>query len=155
MRWAARAQELARASDRPRDARGIALTPLAREDGDDGYRYELRRRRDRPRGAHGHVHRARADGAQPADIAGIEAAGAAWWPLAMARELDDAILTMRTNELAIGTWLFKTAGDVDAVLAVRRGARRARRTTGWCARRSACSAARSRASTSRRARCSR
>jgi len=56
-------------------------------------------------------------GAQPTDIAGIEAAGAAWYPLAMARELEDAILSMRTNELDIGTWLIQTEGDVDAVLA--------------------------------------
>jgi benzoyl-CoA-dihydrodiol lyase len=56
-------------------------------------------------------------GAQPTDIAGIEAAGAAWYPLAMARELDDAILEMRTNELEIGTWLLKTRGDAAAVLA--------------------------------------
>ena len=55
---------------------------------------------------------------QPTDIAGIEAAGVRWWPLALARELDDAILTMRTNELAIGTWLLRTEGDAGAVLAV-------------------------------------
>ena len=55
--------------------------------------------------------------AQPADTAAIEAAGAAWWPLAMARELDDAILNLRTNELDIGTWLLKTEGDAQAVLA--------------------------------------
>jgi benzoyl-CoA-dihydrodiol lyase len=57
-------------------------------------------------------------GAQPADIAAIEAAGAAWYPLALARELDDAILSMRTNELEIGTWLLKTEGDAAAVLAM-------------------------------------
>ena len=56
-------------------------------------------------------------GAQPADIAAIEAAGAAWWPLAMARQLDDAILNLRTNELEIGTWILKTDGDAAAVLA--------------------------------------
>jgi benzoyl-CoA-dihydrodiol lyase len=55
--------------------------------------------------------------AQPGDIAGIEAAGAQWWPLQMARELDDAILHLRTNELDIGTWLLKTEGDAAAVLA--------------------------------------
>ena len=55
--------------------------------------------------------------AQPTDIAGIEAAGAAWWPLAMGRQLDDAILNLRTNELDIGTWLLKTEGDAQAVLA--------------------------------------
>jgi benzoyl-CoA-dihydrodiol lyase len=52
----------------------------------------------------------------PDDMDGIEAQGAHWWPLAMARELDDAILTLRTNELAIGTWILKTAGDAGAVL---------------------------------------
>jgi benzoyl-CoA-dihydrodiol lyase len=57
-------------------------------------------------------------GEQPTDISGIEAAGAAWYPLAMARELEDAILSMRTNELDIGTWLIKTEGDAAAVLAL-------------------------------------
>lgn len=55
--------------------------------------------------------------AQPSDVTGIHAAGAAWWPLAMCRELDDAILHLRTNELDIGTWVLKTAGDAAAVLA--------------------------------------
>jgi benzoyl-CoA-dihydrodiol lyase len=55
--------------------------------------------------------------AQPLDSAGIEAAGAAWWPLAMARQLDDAILHLRTNELDIGLWLLKTEGDAAQVLA--------------------------------------
>jgi benzoyl-CoA-dihydrodiol lyase len=54
---------------------------------------------------------------QPTDVAGIEAAAAAWWPLAKARQLDDAILSLRTNELDIGTWLLKTEGDAAAVLA--------------------------------------
>ena len=57
-------------------------------------------------------------GAQPTDIAGIEAAGAAWYPLQLARELEDAILSMRTNELDIGIWLIKTEGDAAAVLAM-------------------------------------
>ena len=47
----------------------------------------------------------------------IHARGAQWWPLAMARELDDAILMLRTNDLEIGTWILKTRGAVDAVLA--------------------------------------
>ena len=55
--------------------------------------------------------------AQPTDIAGIEAAGVNWWPLQMVRELDDAILHMRTNELEIGTWVLKTSGDAAHVLA--------------------------------------
>ena len=46
-----------------------------------------------------------------------QALDASWWPLAMARELDDAILTMRTNELDIGTWIVRTEGDAAQVLA--------------------------------------
>ncbi|HEU0196250.1 MAG TPA: 2,3-epoxybenzoyl-CoA dihydrolase [Nevskiaceae bacterium] len=56
-------------------------------------------------------------GPQPTDAASIEGAGANWWPLRFARELDDAILHLRTNELEIGTWVFKTRGDAQAVLA--------------------------------------
>jgi benzoyl-CoA-dihydrodiol lyase len=46
----------------------------------------------------------------------IVAAGANWWPLKFARELDDAILQLRTNELEIGTWVIKTRGDAQRVL---------------------------------------
>ncbi|MCC7217048.1 MAG: benzoyl-CoA-dihydrodiol lyase [Burkholderiales bacterium] len=113
-----RAEALAAGSDRPAGAAGVALTPLARRDDDAGYRYEhVDVAIDRA--ARTATFTVRAPAApQPADVAGIEAAGARWWPLALARELDDAILTMRTNELAIGTWLFRTEGDIDAVLAV-------------------------------------
>ena len=48
--------------------------------------------------------------------AAIEAAGANWWPLKMQRELDDAILNLRTNELEIGTWVIKTQGDHNLVM---------------------------------------
>jgi benzoyl-CoA-dihydrodiol lyase len=54
---------------------------------------------------------------EPADVAAILAKGAAWWPLAMARDLDDAILMLRTNDLEIGTWILKTAGEAKHVLA--------------------------------------
>src|SRR5260221_649856 len=57
------------------------------------------------------------DADPPGDLAGIMAEGAAWWPLAMARELDDAILMLRTNNLASGTIVLKTAGDAARVLA--------------------------------------
>jgi benzoyl-CoA-dihydrodiol lyase len=93
-------------------------------------------------------------GAQPTDIAGIEAAGAAWYPLAMARELDDAILSMRTNELDIGTWLIKTEGDAPPCWPWTPRCWPTR-TTGWCAKPSACCAAPSAAWTCRRAACSR
>jgi benzoyl-CoA-dihydrodiol lyase len=46
----------------------------------------------------------------------ILAAGVNWWPLRLARELDDAILNLRTNELEIGTWVLKTRGDAALVL---------------------------------------
>lgn len=51
------------------------------------------------------------------DVAGIERAGVNWWPLRLARELDDAVLHMRTNELDIGTWVLKTEGKAGNVLA--------------------------------------
>ena len=59
---------------------------------------------------------ASAQGEQPETLEQIRAAGASWWPLAMARELDDAILLLRTNDLEIGLWILKTRGDIDAVL---------------------------------------
>src|SRR5207237_5439534 len=46
----------------------------------------------------------------------IVAAGAQWWPLKVARELDDAILNLRTNEAEVGTWVLKTRGDAQRVL---------------------------------------
>jgi benzoyl-CoA-dihydrodiol lyase len=46
----------------------------------------------------------------------IEGAGANWWPLRFARELDDAILNLRANELEIGTWVIKTRGDAGRVM---------------------------------------
>src|SRR6185437_4373836 len=55
---------------------------------------------------------------QPRELAKILALGVKWWPLAMARELDDAILMLRSNELEIGTWILKTRGDSRRVLAI-------------------------------------
>jgi benzoyl-CoA-dihydrodiol lyase len=54
---------------------------------------------------------------QPTDATGIEAAGVTWWPLQLARELDDAILHLRTNEPEMGLWLLKSQGSAAAVLA--------------------------------------
>ena len=117
-----RALELAAQSDRPADGKGVALTPLActleTEHEGDALRYRhVTVEIDRSRRAATFTVSAPVT-AQPTDIAGIEALGAAWYPLALARELEDAILQMRTNELAIGTWLIKTQGDAAAVLAV-------------------------------------
>jgi benzoyl-CoA-dihydrodiol lyase len=113
-----RAQQLAATSHRPTHATGVKLGPLNKTVEADALRY-----------GHVTVEIARASrtatltvkgptGAQPTDVAGIEAAGSAWYPLVLARELDDAILEMRTNEPEIGTWLVKTQGDAAAVLAM-------------------------------------
>jgi len=112
-----RADKFAAQSDRPANAKGVALTPLARTLEADRLAYEhVTVDIDRPRRAATFTVKA-PTGTQPADIAAIEAAGVAWWPLQMARELDDAILHMRTNELEMGTWVLKTTGDAAAVLA--------------------------------------
>ena len=57
------------------------------------------------------------ESAGPASIEEILAAGAAWWPLQMSRELDDAILSLRINQLDLGLWIFRTEGDRKNVLA--------------------------------------
>ena len=113
-----RARELAAQSDRPADARGVALPPLQRTIEADALRYpHVAVSIDRAKRVASFTVKA-PQGAQPSTIAEIQAAGAAWYPLAMARELDDAILEMRTNEPEIGTWLLRTEGDADAVQAM-------------------------------------
>ncbi|WP_207001454.1 2,3-epoxybenzoyl-CoA dihydrolase [Trinickia mobilis] len=113
----ARALELAGESDRPAGAKGVALTRIERAEGEAGLGYgTVDVAIDRTKRTATFTAKAPA-GVQPADIDGIVAAGANWWPLKFARELDDAILSMRTNELDIGTWIFKTEGDAKAVLA--------------------------------------
>ncbi|WP_431109390.1 2,3-epoxybenzoyl-CoA dihydrolase [Variovorax paradoxus] len=112
-----RAAQLAAGSDRPAGGKGVALTRLEREETADSLRYsnvEIQIDRSKRTAA---ITVKAPTGTQPAGIADIEAAGAAWWPLAVCRELDDAILHLRTNELDIGTWLLKTQGDAEAVLA--------------------------------------
>ncbi len=112
-----RALTLAAQSDRPADAKGVVLTPLQREFSDNGVSYGYVTVAI-DRSARTATLKVKAPtSAQPTDIAGIEAAGVHWWPLQMARELDDAILHLRTNEIDVGTWLLKTAGDAQAVLA--------------------------------------
>jgi benzoyl-CoA-dihydrodiol lyase len=115
---AERAQALAAASDRPADA-GVSLIPLDRKIDQSGYHYrwvEVELARDQ-RVATITVSGPGAD-AVPGDLAGILAAGACWWPLAMARELDDALLLLRANETELGTLVLKTRGDIAAVLAI-------------------------------------
>src|SRR4029079_18367502 len=52
----------------------------------------------------------------PSDLAGIHAAGAKFWPLALARELDAAVLDLRVNDPELGVWVFRTEGEAARVL---------------------------------------
>jgi benzoyl-CoA-dihydrodiol lyase len=115
---AERARALAAESDRPADAEGVALGPLERSIHDHGYRYRWVEVELAPEdGIATLTITGPRDGAAPGALADIIAAGARWWPLAMARELDDALLMLRANHHEIGTWLLKTSGELDAVLA--------------------------------------
>ena len=112
-----RAAALAATSDRPADAKGIALSPLERETGDDAITYtHLRLTFERAK------HRADITilGPKnlPLELADIHGMGAAFWPLAVARELDDAMLHLRANEPELGIIVFHSEGDPAAVLAV-------------------------------------
>jgi benzoyl-CoA-dihydrodiol lyase len=111
-----RALALAEKSDRPKDAKGISLTPLDRKIDEKGVHYQ-------------HVdvaieEEARTvtitvnapDADEPTEIDDIVKAGDKWWPLAMARQLDDAILHLRTNVREGGIWVFNTRGEIDAML---------------------------------------
>ncbi|MFL9993866.1 2,3-epoxybenzoyl-CoA dihydrolase [Paraburkholderia sediminicola] len=114
----ARALELAEQSDRPSDAQGVVLTRIERTDREDGLTYKtLDITIDRAKRIATFTAKAPQAG-EPTEIDAIVAAGTSWWPLQFARELDDAILSMRTNELNIGTWIFKTEGDAHNLLAV-------------------------------------
>jgi benzoyl-CoA-dihydrodiol lyase len=118
-----RAREAAARSSRPESgagAAGVALTPLRKTEDGDVTRYDhVRVERDRAAGT-ATIVISGPDGQAgvPASVDALHAEGAAAWPLAVVRELDDAILSLRTNELALGTWLLKTEGDPAAVTAV-------------------------------------
>ncbi|HXL13393.1 MAG TPA: 2,3-epoxybenzoyl-CoA dihydrolase [Bradyrhizobium sp.] len=114
---AERVQEFAAASKRNGAGKGIALSPLTRSFNDNGIRYgfvsvEINRTE---RIATISI-RAPETGA-PADIDGMIAQGASFWPLQVARELDDAILHLRINELEIAMLVFKSHGERANVLA--------------------------------------
>ena len=113
-----RALALAAASQRPEAAHGIALTPIERAVEADALRYRhVTVAIDRNARVAAFTIKG-PTGPQPRDVAGIEAAGAKWYPLALARELEDAILSMRTNELDVGVWLIRTEGEAAPVLAM-------------------------------------
>ena len=113
-----RALSLAAQSDRPARANGVALTPLKRTIDEAGLHYgyvDVQCNRE----ARTATITVRATESMTEDtLEKVIAAGANWWPLQMARELDDAILTLRAGELDLGLWIFKTTGNADAVLAI-------------------------------------
>jgi benzoyl-CoA-dihydrodiol lyase len=118
-----RALAYAAHSDRPADATGIALTPLQRALEPNAMRYEhVTVEMDRTLSTASFLINA-PTAMPPQTPEAIHAQGAAFWPLALARELDDAMLHLRLNASDIGTWVFRTRGDnalvaaADAVLA--------------------------------------
>jgi benzoyl-CoA-dihydrodiol lyase len=111
-----RAGELADRSHRPVDATGIELPTLAKERTDDAitYRYVSARLDRATRSVE--ITLTGPDADPPPDLAAIHEQGARFWPLALTRELDDLILDLRTNELELGTWVFRSSGDAKRVL---------------------------------------
>jgi benzoyl-CoA-dihydrodiol lyase len=113
-----RALKLAEQSSRPTDSKGVALTPLKRTIDNAGRHYEF---------VDVHFNREARTATltvrapESVDLTTVDqafAAGANWWPLQMARELDDAILSLRSSELDLGLWILKTSGNADAVVAI-------------------------------------
>jgi benzoyl-CoA-dihydrodiol lyase len=114
---AARAKEVAAKSDRPKGAKGITLTPLERRIEGDRVSYShVDVEIDREKGLATVTVRGPSAGV-PASVEAAHALGATFWPLVVARELEDAILHLRTNEAAIGVLLLATSGNTQAVLA--------------------------------------
>lgn len=112
-----KARSAAAASSRRGEGPGVPLAPLARTDDGDtlSYPYVVARL---DRGARRVEITVRGpESAPPADAAAVRAAGVDYWPLALTRALDDLVLHLRTNEPELGTWVIRTVGDVDAVLA--------------------------------------
>jgi benzoyl-CoA-dihydrodiol lyase len=116
-RVAERAREFAAASARNGAGKGISLTPLCRTIDDSGIRYGFVNV-DIDRAARIATISIKADDAPPpADIDRLVAQGASFWPLQVARELDDAILHLRINELQIAMVVFKSHGERANVVA--------------------------------------
>jgi benzoyl-CoA-dihydrodiol lyase len=112
-----RAAKLAEQSDRPANAKGITLAQLKRTIDDSGYHYEYI---DTQLNRENRIVTITVRAPEKVEQQSIEnavAAGTNWWPLQMSRELDDCILSLRTNELDLGLWIFKTTGNPEAVLA--------------------------------------
>ena len=112
-----RAQALASQSSRPADTKGIKLNPLNRVIDEAGLHYDYVEVLFDRAGRSATLTVRAPRGPQPDTLDSIVAAGDAWWPLAIARQLDDAILMLRTNETDLGLLILKTQGEAAAVLA--------------------------------------
>jgi benzoyl-CoA-dihydrodiol lyase len=116
-RVAERAREFAAASTRKAQGEGVKLTPLTRTIDGDSLRYGFVSVDIDRAGRTATIAIKATDAPPPADAEGIRAQGASFWPLQVARELDDAILHLRINELEVAVLVFKSEGDAAAVLA--------------------------------------
>jgi benzoyl-CoA-dihydrodiol lyase len=110
------ALKLAGESDRPAGAKGAALTPLKRTMDEAGLHYEYVDVQCNREARTATITVRAPESAAENSLEKVIAAGANWWPLQMARELDDAILTLRASELDLGLWIIKTSGNPDTVL---------------------------------------
>ncbi|WP_417798815.1 2,3-epoxybenzoyl-CoA dihydrolase [Terasakiella pusilla] len=108
---AKRAHAFAADSDRPSDAKGVTFTSLNRKIDGDRVHYDLIDIEINRSGRVATVTLKTPTDAAPADLAGAHAQGADFWPLALCRQFDDALLHLRTNETEIGTVIFKTSGN--------------------------------------------
>jgi benzoyl-CoA-dihydrodiol lyase len=111
-----RAAKLADLSDRPADAKGVALTPLERTIDESGRHYKYVNAEFNREARTVTLTVTGPESTAATTLESAVAAGARWWPIQMARELDDAILSLRTSEADLGLWIVKTAGNAEAVL---------------------------------------
>ncbi|HEX7998361.1 MAG TPA: 2,3-epoxybenzoyl-CoA dihydrolase [Pyrinomonadaceae bacterium] len=119
-RVAARVQSLVEAGEEKTAARGIKLNPLEVEATADGreYKYVSVKLNREQRCADLTVRGPQASA--PTTVEEIEKLGDAYWPLQAFRELDDALLHLRVNELETGLVCLHTEGNIEDVLAVDR-----------------------------------
>jgi benzoyl-CoA-dihydrodiol lyase len=104
-------------STRSGAAKGIALTPLQLTIDEQGYHYTTVDAQVNRETRVATITVNAPNASIESTPAAIETAGANWWPLKLARELDDLILNLRTNELETGTWVIQTRGDANKVMA--------------------------------------
>ena len=115
-----RASQLAELSDRPVGATGVSLLPLEKITDDAGLHYQYVDVQLDRAARHATITVRAPQSVAEATLEEALRAGSGWWPLEMARELDDAVLSLRTNELLLGLWIIKTEGNREAVLAIDR-----------------------------------